>query len=48
MRREPNVGSIAFVGDALMSIDPLWGVGCGFAFQAADWLEPILKSLEED
>jgi len=46
--REPTVGSIAFVRDALMSIDPLWGVGCGFAFQAADWLveavAPALKA----
>ena len=30
-----------------MSVDPLWGVGCGFAFQAAGWLvdavAPALK-----
>ncbi len=36
--RQPIAGNIAFVGDALMSIDPLWGVGCGFAFQSAEWL----------
>lgn len=36
--RQPTAGNVAFVGDALMSIDPLWGVGCGFAFQAAEWL----------
>jgi menaquinone-9 beta-reductase len=45
--RAPTVGNVAFVGDALMSIDPLWGVGCGFAFQAAGWLvdavAPALK-----
>lgn len=29
---------MALVGDALMSIDPLWGIGCGFAFQTAQWL----------
>jgi 2-polyprenyl-6-methoxyphenol hydroxylase-like FAD-dependent oxidoreductase len=29
---------IAFVGDAAMAADPLWGVGCGWAFQSADWL----------
>jgi flavin-dependent dehydrogenase len=29
---------MAFVGDALMSLDPLWGIGCGFAFQSAEWL----------
>jgi 2-polyprenyl-6-methoxyphenol hydroxylase-like FAD-dependent oxidoreductase len=40
--RQPAVGNIAFVGDALMSIDPLWGVGCGFAFQTAEWLVDTL------
>jgi 2-polyprenyl-6-methoxyphenol hydroxylase-like FAD-dependent oxidoreductase len=29
---------VAFVGDAAQSSDPLWGVGCGFALQAASWL----------
>ena len=29
---------IAFVGDAALASDPLWGVGCGWAFQSADWL----------
>jgi 2-polyprenyl-6-methoxyphenol hydroxylase-like FAD-dependent oxidoreductase len=29
---------VAFVGDAAMACDPLWGVGCGFALQTAEWL----------
>jgi flavin-dependent dehydrogenase/pimeloyl-ACP methyl ester carboxylesterase len=29
---------LAFVGDAAMTADPLWGVGCGFAFQSGEWL----------
>jgi flavin-dependent dehydrogenase len=29
---------IAFVGDAALATDPLWGVGCGWAFQSAEWL----------
>jgi menaquinone-9 beta-reductase len=29
---------LAFVGDAAMASDPLWGVGCGFALQSAEWL----------
>lgn len=29
---------VAFVGDAALASDPLWGVGCGWAFQSADWL----------
>jgi flavin-dependent dehydrogenase len=40
----PNVArpaarpGIAFVGDAAQASDPLWGVGCGWAFQSAEWL----------
>lgn len=29
---------LAFVGDAALCSDPLWGVGCGWAFQSAEWL----------
>jgi len=29
---------VAFVGDAALASDPLWGVGCGWAFQSAHWL----------
>lgn len=29
---------VAFIGDAAMASDPLWGVGCGFALQSAEWL----------
>jgi 2-polyprenyl-6-methoxyphenol hydroxylase-like FAD-dependent oxidoreductase len=29
---------LAFVGDAAMASDPLWGVGVGWAFQSAHWL----------
>jgi menaquinone-9 beta-reductase len=29
---------LAFIGDAAMASDPLWGVGCGFAFESAEWL----------
>lgn len=29
---------LAFVGDAALACDPLWGVGCGWAFQSAEWL----------
>jgi menaquinone-9 beta-reductase len=29
---------LAFVGDAALAADPLWGVGCGWALQSADWL----------
>jgi menaquinone-9 beta-reductase len=29
---------VALVGDAAMVGDPLWGTGCGWAFQTAEWL----------
>jgi len=55
--RRPVAPGLALVGDAAMAIDPLWGVGCGFAFQTAEWLcdsvapallrgEPLDDSLE--
>lgn len=36
--RRPVAPGLALIGDAAMAIDPLWGVGCGFAFQTAEWL----------
>lgn len=34
----PTAPGLALVGDAALAIDPLWGVGCGWAFQSAQWL----------
>jgi len=49
----PNVSrpaaarGVAFVGDAALASDPLWGVGCGWAFQSADWLvEHVAPALQ--
>jgi flavin-dependent dehydrogenase len=36
--RQPVVGSIPFVGDAALSLDPMSGVGCGFGLLTADLL----------
>ncbi len=36
--RRPVAPGLALVGDAATAIDPLWGVGCGWAFQSAEWL----------
>lgn len=36
--REPAGSGLALIGDAALSTDPLWGVGCGWAFQSAEWL----------
>lgn len=38
MVRRPVHASIAFVGDAAASLDPMAGVGCGFALTSADLL----------
>jgi 2-polyprenyl-6-methoxyphenol hydroxylase-like FAD-dependent oxidoreductase len=37
IRRQVAPG-LALVGDAALAIDPLWGVGCGWALQSAEWL----------
>jgi len=34
----PATPGLALVGDAALAIDPLWGVGCGWALQSAEWL----------
>jgi flavin-dependent dehydrogenase len=40
---------VAFVGDAALAADPLWGVGCGWAFQSAEWLvEETADALDGD
>ena len=38
VRRDPVGPGLALVGDASLATDPLWGVGCGWAFQTAEWL----------
>ena len=36
--RNPVAPGLALVGDAALATDPLFGVGCGWAFQTAEWL----------
>ncbi|MFD8025953.1 NAD(P)/FAD-dependent oxidoreductase [Streptomyces lavendulae] len=36
--RDPTAPGIALIGDAALTGDPLWGVGCGWALQSAQWL----------
>lgn len=36
--RVPVAPGLALVGDAAMAVDPLFGVGCGWAFQSGEWL----------
>jgi 2-polyprenyl-6-methoxyphenol hydroxylase-like FAD-dependent oxidoreductase len=46
----PASPGLALVGDAALAIDPLFGVGCGWAFQSAEWLAdsvtPALQGAE--
>lgn len=37
-RRPVQRGDVVLVGDAAHSADPVWAVGCGWAFQTAGWL----------
>ena len=36
--RPASAPGLAFVGDAAMALDPIWGTGCSYAFASADWL----------
>jgi 2-polyprenyl-6-methoxyphenol hydroxylase-like FAD-dependent oxidoreductase len=36
--RAPVAPGLALVGDAAMAVDPLFGVGCGWALQSGEWL----------
>jgi 2-polyprenyl-6-methoxyphenol hydroxylase-like FAD-dependent oxidoreductase len=40
----PVAPGLALVGDAALAIDPLWGVGCGWALQSAGWLADSVSS----
>ncbi|MFB7056815.1 NAD(P)/FAD-dependent oxidoreductase [Streptomyces vinaceus] len=36
--RKPTAPGVALIGDAALTSDPLWGVGCGWALESARWL----------
>ncbi len=36
--REPGTPGLALVGDAALTTDYAWGIGCGWALQSAEWL----------
>lgn len=48
--RRPVAPGLALIGDAALATDPLFGVGCGWAFQSAEWLcdsvRPALQGVE--
>jgi flavin-dependent dehydrogenase len=48
--RGPIAPGLALIGDAALATDPLFGVGCGFAFQSGEWLadsvSPALQEVE--
>ncbi|MFG3529594.1 NAD(P)/FAD-dependent oxidoreductase [Streptomyces sp. NPDC047917] len=53
--RRPTAPGVALIGDAALTSDPLWGVGCGWALQTAQWLAeavapaaPAATGLRED
>jgi 2-polyprenyl-6-methoxyphenol hydroxylase-like FAD-dependent oxidoreductase len=43
-----TAAGVALIGDAAMVADPLFGLGCGWAFQSAEWLaqevSPVLRA----
>jgi menaquinone-9 beta-reductase len=36
--RSPVAPGLALIGDAALATDPLYGIGCGWAFQSGEWL----------
>lgn len=45
--RRPVAPGLALIGDAALATDPLFGVGCGWAFQSSEWLaESVLPALQ--
>jgi flavin-dependent dehydrogenase len=49
--RDQVAPGLALVGDAALAVDPLFGVGCGWALQSSEWLAesvvPALRGEEE-
>ena len=56
-RRGPIAPGLALIGDAALAVDPLFGIGCGWALQSGEWLadavapaltgeEPLEKGLK--
>jgi flavin-dependent dehydrogenase len=37
-RRGPVAPGLALTGDAALAVDPLFGIGCGWALQSGEWL----------
>jgi flavin-dependent dehydrogenase len=47
--RTPIAPGLALIGDAALATDPLFGVGCGWALQSAEWLaDGVLPALNGD
>jgi 2-polyprenyl-6-methoxyphenol hydroxylase-like FAD-dependent oxidoreductase len=48
--RVPIAPGLALAGDAALAVDPLFGIGCGWALQSAEWLAdsvtPALRGVE--
>lgn len=40
--RSPTAPGLSLVGDAALALDPMWGIGCGFALQTTEWLVDAL------
>jgi flavin-dependent dehydrogenase len=49
-RRGPVAPGLALIGDAALAVDPLFGIGCGWALQSGEWLadgvSPALRGEE--
>ncbi|HEY0390575.1 MAG TPA: NAD(P)/FAD-dependent oxidoreductase [Solirubrobacterales bacterium] len=47
--RVPIAPGLALTGDAALAVDPLFGIGCGWALQSAEWLaDSVTPALRGD
>jgi 2-polyprenyl-6-methoxyphenol hydroxylase-like FAD-dependent oxidoreductase len=47
--RVPVAPGLALAGDAALAVDPLFGIGCGWALQSAEWLaDSVTPALRGD
>jgi flavin-dependent dehydrogenase len=42
-KRQVTAPGLALIGDAALATDPLFGVGCGWAFQSSEWLAESVR-----
>jgi 2-polyprenyl-6-methoxyphenol hydroxylase-like FAD-dependent oxidoreductase len=48
VQRPAAKNGVAFIGDAALASDPVWAIGCGWAFESSEWLTDATADLLAD